>query len=800
MHYLLYLFGFYGIIIFIQYLVVFLRLKKASIQYPTYTLTTIEQVPKHFQKVFLHQIGQLQALGFDDCEYLQIEAMFKQSSFFDWGVLLLNQECHTCAVVSIKFFSESVDLFKINFYSFLDGDRVLLTMNGDKHGLVDAMPGFFVEDNYAVNIDEQWQTHQQKLAELSSGDSQLPQLTVEEYITKIINHSQKYINYLNAQNKLISQAKNNYFKLELRTVAKLTYSLLQGNKRIGKMLKRKRRLAQSNPDLAIDIAPEIEVEAFKRIEELNRGLVSKKARTWILFISLAISICILAVAQWFDGLDLLIFLSVLAFHELGHILAMKFFGYRDTSVLFIPFFGALATGTKEDATLTEKFWVSFVGPLPGLILGIILLFVNQGQNSGWQHQVSFFLIILNLFNLLPIYPLDGGQIADLLIFSGFPYLGVFFRGLGVLLLGLLGIAGSPLLLLFAVMIALTIPGSFRTARANRKMRCLRLASQSHLQPAKSQNQGDILLAIFKNADSDYRDLPFNTRYSLAKALLQRHHESSAKLVTKIFLTALYSVTLVGGILSGFNLMIPGGINSLRYLGETPQQAHIRLQTERQEIVARATLDIEQNPHNIEAYLARANVLQAVDEAQRLEDYEQIVRLKPDNIEYRLTRGFLREIAGKDRAAIADYDYVLERDTKNTRAYYGKAKALTELKDYPAAIENYDLIIALDNQNTAAYYFRADVFNKTSEYSKAIADYTQITKLDPNDDWAYCSRGEVELKLKNYQAAVDDANRAISLNAENADAYSLRSQVKAALGDRQGAEADRKIAKRLYEYY
>jgi Zn-dependent protease len=120
--------------------------------------------------------------------------------------------------------------------------------------------------------------------------------------------------------------------------------------------------------------------------------------------------------------------GVLLFHEGGHVLAMKIFGYRDVTMLFIPFLGALATAKKEDASLTEKVLISLAGPVPGLVIGIglAIAFSNENplsivsDNPSWIMPLSWTLIGLNLFNLLPVYPLDGGQIADLLLFSSNP--------------------------------------------------------------------------------------------------------------------------------------------------------------------------------------------------------------------------------------------------------------------------------------------------------------------------------------------------------------------------------------------
>jgi len=50
------------------------------------------------------------------------------------------------------------------------------------------------------------------------------------------------------------------------------------------------------------------------------------------------------------------------------------------------------------------------GPVPGIIIGIIIYFIADRQNDWLFLRISYVFVLLNLFNLLPIYPLDGGQL------------------------------------------------------------------------------------------------------------------------------------------------------------------------------------------------------------------------------------------------------------------------------------------------------------------------------------------------------------------------------------------------------
>ena len=106
---------------------------------------------------------------------------------------------------------------------------------------------------------------------------------------------------------------------------------------------------------------------------------------------------------------------VLAFHEAGHALMMMRFGYRDVSVFFIPMLGALATAKPAAINAVRRSIVLLAGPMPGIVLALVLLLVAP----EWSHlrlnrEFLLILVYLNAFNLLPLTPLDGGQVIQLI--------------------------------------------------------------------------------------------------------------------------------------------------------------------------------------------------------------------------------------------------------------------------------------------------------------------------------------------------------------------------------------------------
>jgi tetratricopeptide (TPR) repeat protein/Zn-dependent protease len=111
---------------------------------------------------------------------------------------------------------------------------------------------------------------------------------------------------------------------------------------------------------------------------------------------------------------LVILVGVLLVHELGHALAMIVSGYRDVRIFFIPFFGAAASGRMHGVARWKEGVVLLAGPMPGIIAGVALLATGA---TGLAYEVATMLIYVNAFNLLPIVPLDGGQLFQLVVFS-----------------------------------------------------------------------------------------------------------------------------------------------------------------------------------------------------------------------------------------------------------------------------------------------------------------------------------------------------------------------------------------------
>src|SRR5699024_7811079 len=118
-----------------------------------------------------------------------------------------------------------------------------------------------------------------------------------------------------------------------------------------------------------------------------------------------------------------IMLTIVFIHELGHFIMATYFKWRIESIMLWVFGGVMKTDEATNPTLQEDLLVTIAGPFQHIIIFILLTLLSQGTfvSVGIIEQAHYYNGILFLFNLLPIYPLDGGKL--LMILQGFlkPY-------------------------------------------------------------------------------------------------------------------------------------------------------------------------------------------------------------------------------------------------------------------------------------------------------------------------------------------------------------------------------------------
>jgi Zn-dependent protease len=107
------------------------------------------------------------------------------------------------------------------------------------------------------------------------------------------------------------------------------------------------------------------------------------------------------------GLVVLLFI-----HEMGHALVMKLKGIPIGGLIFIPMLGAAVTMRQMPQNAKDEAEVGIAGPIAGAMASGVCLFLAQvdpNPVSIWA-ALAYFGFFLNLFNLIPIVPFDGGRV------------------------------------------------------------------------------------------------------------------------------------------------------------------------------------------------------------------------------------------------------------------------------------------------------------------------------------------------------------------------------------------------------
>ena len=173
-------------------------------------------------------------------------------------------------------------------------------------------------------------------------------------------------------------------------------------------------------------------------------------------VSMLVSI---AAYTWLWGLPFAIGFVVLLFvHEIGHVIELRRQGVPASAPLFIPFLGAVV-GMKQ---LPDDAWkearVALAGPILGSAGAAVCWAAAEITGSELLLGLAFVGFFLNLFNLIPIVPLDGGRAAAAL------HPALWFVGL-VAMVALLVLRPNPILGIIVVLGALELWNRWRGRNA-----------------------------------------------------------------------------------------------------------------------------------------------------------------------------------------------------------------------------------------------------------------------------------------------------------------------------------------------
>jgi Zn-dependent protease len=144
---------------------------------------------------------------------------------------------------------------------------------------------------------------------------------------------------------------------------------------------------------------------------------------------------------WTFAVGLVVLLFV---HEMGHVIQLRREGVKASAPMFIPLFGAVVMMKSMPDDALAEARVGLAGPVLGTIGAGVCLAIAEATNSDMLRALAYIGFFLNLINLIPVVPFDGGRAMAAMA----PWL--WFVGLGALV-ALLLLVGNPFLLIFVVL-------------------------------------------------------------------------------------------------------------------------------------------------------------------------------------------------------------------------------------------------------------------------------------------------------------------------------------------------------------
>ena len=138
------------------------------------------------------------------------------------------------------------------------------------------------------------------------------------------------------------------------------------------------------------------------------------------------------------------FVALLFLHELGHYIQLRREGVRPSGMVFIPFLGAAVGARSLGGSALAEARVGLAGPILGSLATAALVPIAVATDSDFWRALAFTGFFLNLFNLLPVVPLDGGRAMAAMA----PWM--WFVGFGAIIV-LVILWPNPILILIALL-------------------------------------------------------------------------------------------------------------------------------------------------------------------------------------------------------------------------------------------------------------------------------------------------------------------------------------------------------------
>jgi Zn-dependent protease len=425
------------------------------------------------------------------------------------------------AELSVASFPTPHAPFAVSLWSTFDDGSALLTVSGIAHGLITFPRHITIVDAFAPDFPAQLAHHLKERERFSAPRNDVASMPAffaaleNTMLAQMVSEGKGYR----------SGELDGYpvYGIRLFSAVKTAFQLFVGMKKV----KRAAKLREAK-----DAAPEAAPAARHAAERLAFVLAlstlhSLRAPRWFRWSAFVVSAAaFVALGTWWWGIAVaLVIAAVVVVHEAGHWLAMRLAGFRDVQVFFVPGLGAATSGEKNDAHPLTHLAVFLAGPAPGLFMSlgafIWLMLAKVDTDAWWFSSLAigvFSTFLINLLNLAPVMPLDGGRVIDLFVMGRFPWIRFIFALISGVLLSWTGFTtGDNVLIVLGLVMLMAVPHHFRMARLSRDF--LRHAVQAQAPSERFVDAAERLHDFL--ARPEYKGWKFDMKVGVAHTILPR---------------------------------------------------------------------------------------------------------------------------------------------------------------------------------------------------------------------------------------------------------------------------------------
>ena len=220
------------------------------------------------------------------------------------------------------------------------------------------------------------------------------------------------------------------------------------------------------------------------------------------------------------------FNTLILIHEIGHLLMALFLDWKIEKIIILPFGGLTIFNNSLDKPLFEELLILITGPI------FQIIFYYIWQSISYNELLVMYNWGILLFNVLPIYPLDGSKILNLLLLRFFPFITsnliTLYSSIFIIVINIILIINynfNLMLMIIFLFLLLKIINEIKLINFNFNYLILEKLKNNRHYKKKRVIMGNEIKNIYRNCSHLFY---FNNKYHLEKEILCKRFDFTIK--------------------------------------------------------------------------------------------------------------------------------------------------------------------------------------------------------------------------------------------------------------------------------